>query len=79
MAWRRGTESCAGPIIDDVHIDFHTVQFNGTFTHENIYRQDPAPEVDAAWEDIGISCESTKQMGPTSGLTLQSRTISSAG
>ncbi len=43
--------------MDDVNIDFRTVQFNGTFTHENIYRQDASPEVDAAWQALGVECK----------------------
>lgn len=46
------------PIMDDVHINFHTEKFNGTFVHENIYRQDAGPEVDAAWDALGIRCQS---------------------
>jgi hypothetical protein len=42
--------------MNDVDMNFHTVQFNGSFTHENIYRQGPGPEVDAAWEALGVGC-----------------------
>ncbi|KAJ4289685.1 hypothetical protein N0V90_011014 [Kalmusia sp. IMI 367209] len=28
--------------------------FNGTFLHENIYRQPEGPEVDKAWEGLGV-------------------------
>ena len=45
------------PIMDEVDIGFHAEQFNGTFVHENIYRQGPGPEVDAAWDALGIRCE----------------------
>jgi hypothetical protein len=36
---------------------YHTVQFEGSFLHENIYRQTGSPEVDAAWEALGINCK----------------------
>jgi hypothetical protein len=45
------------PILDDVNMNFHTENFNGTFVHENIYRQDASPEVDAAWDALGVRCE----------------------
>jgi hypothetical protein len=43
--------------MDDVDINFHTIRFNGSFTHENIYRQGPGPDVDAAWESLGVGCK----------------------
>ena len=43
--------------MDKVDMNFHTVQFNGTFAHENIYRQDAGLEVDKAWEALGIGCK----------------------
>lgn len=43
--------------MDDVDMNFHTVQFNGTFIHENIYRQNASEEVDAAWEALGVGCK----------------------
>jgi hypothetical protein len=32
------------------------MKFNGSFYKEDIYRQDPSPEVDAAWEALGTNC-----------------------
>lgn len=43
--------------MDNIDMDFHTAPFNGTFVHENIYRQNASPEVDEAWEALGIGCE----------------------
>ncbi|KKY27546.1 putative tat pathway signal sequence [Phaeomoniella chlamydospora] len=43
------------PITEDVSIKFDFIRFNGTFMDENIYRQDAGPEVDAAWEALGVN------------------------
>jgi hypothetical protein len=45
------------PVIDEVPVKFHTEQFNGTFVHENIYRQGASPEVDNAWDELGVRCK----------------------
>jgi hypothetical protein len=42
------------PLLDEIDIQYSVVDYNGSFFHETIYRQDPSPEVDAAWEDLGI-------------------------
>ncbi|KAF3049921.1 hypothetical protein E8E11_008955 [Didymella keratinophila] len=42
------------PVVRDVAPDWHTQQFNGSFLHENVYRQSAGPEVDAAWEALGV-------------------------
>lgn len=44
-------------MLEDIDISYDVVQFNGTFVHENIYRQGAGPEVDAAWEALGVGCE----------------------
>lgn len=38
-------------------MNFHKVQFNGSFMHENVYRQGAGPEVDEAWEALGVMCK----------------------
>ncbi|KAN0103283.1 protein of unknown function (DUF3328) domain containing protein [Hyaloscypha variabilis] len=43
------------PILKEVDNSYHTVHFEGSFLHENIYRQTGSPEVDAAWEALGIN------------------------
>jgi hypothetical protein len=43
-------------ILEDVDVSYSTVQFNGSFKKEIIYRQDASPEVDAAWEALGVNC-----------------------
>lgn len=41
----------------DVDIKYTPQQFNGSFMHANVYRQDAGPEVDAAWEALGVNCK----------------------
>ncbi|KAE8454357.1 hypothetical protein EG329_005282 [Mollisiaceae sp. DMI_Dod_QoI] len=43
------------PILDDIPLTYTLTQFNGSFLHENIYRQAAIPAVDAAWEALGIN------------------------
>jgi hypothetical protein len=45
------------PVVNEVKPNWHTIRYNGTFFHENIYRQAASPEVDAAWEALGVDCE----------------------
>lgn len=54
---RVGTDKHVAPVVNEVKPSWHTVQFNGSFLHENIYRQSAGPEVDAAWEALGTDCE----------------------
>ena len=44
------------PIMKDVPITYREQRFNGSLLKENIFRQDASPEVDAAWESLGINC-----------------------
>ncbi|KAE8147735.1 hypothetical protein BDV25DRAFT_168922 [Aspergillus avenaceus] len=46
------------PVIPEVGIEYHKQRFDGSFLKENIYRQDASPEVDAAWEAIGVNYRS---------------------
>lgn len=45
------------PIEEDMNIKYHDVEFNNTLLRSNIYREDPSPEVDQAWQDLGVRCE----------------------
>lgn len=45
-------------MVADVRPNWHTQQFNGSFLHENVYRQPAGPEVDAAWAALGVNCKS---------------------
>jgi hypothetical protein len=49
---------CVAPVVRDVKPNWHTVQFNGSFLHQNIFRQSAGPEVDAAWDALGVNCKS---------------------
>ncbi|TWU74018.1 hypothetical protein ED733_000992 [Metarhizium rileyi] len=42
------------PVLKDVHVKYEPQLFNGTFMRESIYRQEGSPEVDKAWEDLGV-------------------------
>jgi hypothetical protein len=42
------------PLLRDVRIRHRETKFDGTFHKENIFRKAPSPEVDAAWEGLGI-------------------------
>lgn len=46
------------PVVRDVKPNWHTQLFNGSFLHQNIYRQSAGPEVDAAWDALGVNCKS---------------------
>ncbi|TLD36224.1 tat pathway signal sequence [Venturia nashicola] len=41
-----------------VGINYGEVLYNGSFFHEQIYRKDPSPEVDAAWKALGADSDS---------------------
>jgi hypothetical protein len=45
------------PILKEVDTSLHTVYFNGSFMKENAFRLNAGPEVDAAWESLGIDCK----------------------
>ncbi|TVY34181.1 Oxidase [Lachnellula subtilissima] len=46
------------PILKDVDTSMRYVTFNGSFMKENVFRQDAGPEVDSAWESIGVNYRS---------------------
>ncbi|TQS34564.1 hypothetical protein Golomagni_05046 [Golovinomyces magnicellulatus] len=43
------------PIEDEVDNSYHSVHFNGSLMKENIFRLPAGPEVDAAWESLGVN------------------------
>ncbi|KAL4805647.1 hypothetical protein BDV18DRAFT_165544 [Aspergillus unguis] len=59
--WHRDPETCSGytsrysPVVSNVEINYDTQRFNGSLFKENIYRKDASPEVDAAWEALGVN------------------------
>ena len=36
-------------------VTYHEKPFNGSFMKKSVFRKDPGPEVDAAWESLGIN------------------------
>jgi len=46
------------PLTPDVSISWEPIRFNGSLLKENIYRQRGSPEVDAAWEALGVNYRS---------------------
>ncbi|KAH8897452.1 hypothetical protein GQ53DRAFT_887984 [Thozetella sp. PMI_491] len=42
------------PILDEVNIKYEWWHFNGSFMQETVYRRKGDPEVDAAWEALGL-------------------------
>jgi len=46
------------PILKEVDTSLHNVYFNGSFMKENAFRLNAGPEVDAAWESLGIDYRS---------------------
>ncbi|CAK1359242.1 hypothetical protein CB0940_05480 [Cercospora beticola] len=50
--------SKSSPLQDDIEVSWHEVVFNGSLLKENVYRQDAGPEVDSAWEELGINYDS---------------------
>lgn len=53
------------PVLEDVGIKYEEVLYNGSFFHEQIYRKDPSPEVDAAWKALGADCKWATQVDKT--------------
>jgi hypothetical protein len=47
------------PVVSEVDIKYDFKQFNGSFMQENVYRRKGSPEVDAAWEALGVDCKRT--------------------
>ncbi|KAL5594743.1 hypothetical protein BROUX41_001657 [Berkeleyomyces rouxiae] len=45
------------PLLQDVEIKYDFTAFNGSFMQETIYRREPSPAVDQAWEDLGLDAE----------------------
>jgi hypothetical protein len=40
----------------EVGVEYSLQEFNGSLLKENVFRQDAGPEVDAAWESLGVNC-----------------------
>lgn len=46
------------PLTEDITIGYETVHFNGSLLKEDVFRQSAGPEVDAAWESLGVNYRS---------------------
>ncbi|KAJ6091962.1 hypothetical protein N7467_003931 [Penicillium canescens] len=42
-------------VMREVGIEYSLQEFNGSLLKENVFRQDAGPEVDAAWESLGVN------------------------
>lgn len=49
----------ASPLFKAGEITYHTQRFNGSFFKKTVFRNDAGPEVDAAWESLGVDCKSS--------------------
>ncbi len=45
------------PLSNDIGLNYHDQQFDAKLIDTNVYRLNGSDEVDAAWEELGISCE----------------------
>ncbi|KAH8650043.1 hypothetical protein BX600DRAFT_517261 [Xylariales sp. PMI_506] len=60
------------PVLKDVNVQYSMTSFNGSFMKETIYRLPGSPEVDAAWEALGVDYRAgviSKDEGLASGLS----------
>ncbi|KAI3393923.1 hypothetical protein diail_3485 [Diaporthe ilicicola] len=60
------------PLLKEVGIKYDFVHYNGSFLEETIYRQRASPEVDEAWDALGVNSRAgviSREQGLKSGLT----------
>ncbi|KAJ5612189.1 hypothetical protein N7510_005383 [Penicillium lagena] len=46
--------SAYSPILNDIPTTLTEIRMNGTFTFPSIYRGEPSPEIDAAWDRVSM-------------------------
>jgi hypothetical protein len=46
------------PLLKEVDVKYGYKHFNGSFMRQTVFRKLGSPEVDAAWETLGVDCES---------------------
>jgi len=46
------------PILEELDLGYEVIRFNGSLLKANIFRQPAGPEVDAAWESLGVDYRS---------------------
>lgn len=49
----------------EVGIRYSLQEFNGSLLKENVFRQDAGPDVDAAWDSLGVNCVSLNWLTAT--------------
>ncbi|KAJ5158906.1 uncharacterized protein N7500_008557 [Penicillium coprophilum] len=47
-------------VVREVGVQYSLQEFNGSLLKENIFRQDAGPDVDAAWESLGVNYRSVR-------------------
>lgn len=62
--------SLKAPVLKDVGIKYDMIPFNGSFKAENVYRKPGSPEVDAAWEALGVNCKGNQISSHLTLLTI---------
>jgi len=45
----------SAPVPEDIPLSYSSIQFNGSLLKENIFRQPASPEVEAAWDSLGVN------------------------
>lgn len=78
--WKRQTVlmETTAPLLNQIDLSYNIIRFNGSFLKENIYRHPGSPEVDAAWEALGVNCTQGIQL--ISGVSSdENRVIRSIG
>ncbi|ESZ90385.1 hypothetical protein SBOR_9221 [Sclerotinia borealis F-4128] len=67
------TSQSWSPVLDKVELKYETVRFNGSLFTNTIYREDPSPEVDQAWYNLGTNYKAIiipTEDAPKAGISL---------
>lgn len=51
------THNSPAPLLEDIDITFEDVNFNGSFFKDTKFQLAAGPEVDAAWQSLGVDCK----------------------
>ncbi|KAF2163038.1 hypothetical protein M409DRAFT_26484 [Zasmidium cellare ATCC 36951] len=66
------TSAVWSPVMDDIHLSYQPTRFEGNPFIQSKYVQDPGPEVDQAWADLGVHLKFTsivpEERGPEAGI-----------
>ncbi|TQN65623.1 Oxidase ustYa, partial [Colletotrichum shisoi] len=61
------------PVLQNVDVKYDWKHFNGSFMQEDVFRKEASPEVDAAWESMGVDYRAgviSNEDGLKSGLDM---------